>query len=197
MKKFELTEEKIATNAADLYNKLAPLYYRYPMQLAYQPAYIELNPSERSLGADYNVEVGNAVPSAVWHNCIYRLPIPATLRGSAVAALLRDPEVLHLAEVVCEGHSVEWDGNNQRGYLTEDGLEALEALEYELAEDRFSEADHVEVWDVGDWLSTWTPTLGETLEEAAETIEQEAEGDGILIVGDVLEWLQENHPDAE
>ncbi len=81
--------------------------------------------------------------------------------------------------------------------MTKDGKKALEALEHELAEDNFSEADHVEVRDVGDWLYAWAPPLGETLEEAADALERNAEADGILIVGDVSGWLQENYPDAE
>ncbi len=76
MEKFEMTKEPITTNAADLHNRFAPLYHHYPGQATHQPAYIELNPAERSLWADYNAEVGTAIPSAVWHRLIYRLPIP-------------------------------------------------------------------------------------------------------------------------
>ncbi len=188
---------EITTTADDLRNEFAPLYCHYSSQHYPQPAYLMLDPAERRLEADYNVEIGNAVPFTVWHNRIYRLPIPATLRGFAVAALLEDPEVLRLAESVFEGHSIEWDGNNHRGYLTEDGVKALEALEHELTEDRFSEADYVQAWDVEDWLCAWSPTPGETLDEATASIERDAEKDGILLVGDVLEYLQNKYPDAE
>ncbi|MBS3937213.1 MAG: hypothetical protein KGZ50_01400 [Peptococcaceae bacterium] len=184
-------ENKIRTNAAACRDELAPLYGTYPGK--HRSAYLELNPSEWSLGADYNSEIGIANPFAVWHSLIYRIPIPATLRGSAVAALLEDPEVLRLAETVFEGHIIEWDGNNQAGYLTKDGVEALETLERTLEEGRFSEDDHVSVWSVEDWLFEWEFSPGKTLEQAAEIIETGAEEEGVLLVGDVLEWLQKNH----
>jgi len=186
-------EEKmeIVTNAAYLRSQLAPLYRQYPRQTSPQPAYIELNPGDRILQAEYNPEIGNAVPSRVWLNQSYRLSIPATLRGRVVADLLADPDILRLVEAVCSGHTTEWDGRNQRGYLTEAGAVALETLERNLTEDKFSEADHVWVQDVSDWLPTWELTPGKTLEQEAEMIERDAESIGVLLVGDVVEWLQD------
>ncbi len=143
--------------------------------------------------ADYSSEIGNAVPSAVFHNRVYRLAIPATLRGSVVARLLEDPGVLSLVEVIFEGYSLEWTGSNHRGDLTEYGVEALDTLERGLSAYRFSEGDHVEVWGVDDWLSTWEPSPGETFEEAAETIQRNAKYSGVLLIGDVLGWLRKNY----
>lgn len=45
----------------------APVFRLYEGQSSPQPAFIELDCAESTLGAKVNGEVGNAVPFSVWH----------------------------------------------------------------------------------------------------------------------------------
>ena len=57
----------IKTNAEEIRAEFAPLYLRYSGQTNPQPAHIEIDPEEKTITAEANPEIGNAVPMNVWH----------------------------------------------------------------------------------------------------------------------------------
>lgn len=104
------------------------LYHHYPNQTQPQAVYLELDPEERTLRADWNGEIGNAVPVSVWHGRIRRYCLPSPYFTDLTIDNLLD-EIAPFCERVCDGYDSEWDGNNYVGQLTEDAKDA----EHEIA----------------------------------------------------------------
>lgn len=96
--------------------------------------------------------------------------------------MLADETVISLAARIQAGREEVWDGNNHVGRLTADATEAVEQLDQYLAEIE-GEAN---VQEVDEWLQNYTPTGADN---EAEALEAEAAADGIVLIGDVAEWL--------
>ena len=104
-------------------DELDSLYHRYPNQINPQPCYLELDPEERTVKADWDGEIGGAAPMSVWHKRKYRYSIPI-LTATAANHLMR--ALLPLLEKVCAAYSCEWDGSNYVGKLDLDPQETIE-----------------------------------------------------------------------
>ena len=139
----------------------APLYSKYPGQTSPQSAHMEIDPCAESVRWDYSGEIGNAVPSDVWHGRVLQVPCSCYLSEQE----LRDLTKAHLPTIqrVIDGHESYWNGSNYIGRLDEDGQAALDEIE-ELLRDEQGEAV---VWDAGDWLeggtspARWADLCGE------------------------------------
>ena len=72
-------------------------------------------------------------------------------------ALARDlqpgGQLYSLIARVHAGHSVDWDGSNHVGDLTDDAQEALDEIDRLLSTGYYCEHDAPEVWDALDWLT--------------------------------------------
>jgi hypothetical protein len=101
---------------------------RYPGQTNHQDRYIEVYASGKILFS-WNAEIGNAVPSAVWHGIIRRYDCPFTTKTQARAFYAENRD---LFAAVVNGLSEKWDGNNYVGKLTPAAIDAEESIEYEL-----------------------------------------------------------------
>jgi hypothetical protein len=125
------------------------LHHRYPRQTSPQDCYVQLDCETGKLLADWNGEIGNAVPVRVHHGHVQRWGIPA-LRDGAANALLE--EIAPLAERVVAGYDSEWDGNNHVAAFDDDASEAIVEISAlcERAEGDAQE-DGVRVWDAADW----------------------------------------------
>lgn len=169
----------------------APLYHRYPQQTGPQGAFVSLDLETGEVRADWNGEIGNAVPESVWHGVVRRYAIPATIRGACIVPLI---ETLRpCLERVYEGATVQ-DDHNYRPVVSltqdaEDAEEEMRGLVQQLGED-----ESLSAWDVGDWLANTAPyellNAGETVEQAAERMTDEALADGVILDGDVEEYIQ-------
>lgn len=179
---------KITRNYA---GKRAPLYHRYPGQTNPQPAYLCINPRLNEMYVEWDGEIGNAMPMDVWDGRRYRWEINSALTGAAVDQLLAD--VLPLAERFSAGHTRVWDGSKDRSHLTDDAHEADLEIENRCA----GEPDHsdlVQVWSVDQYLLNVTSdvtaeTTDEEIARMAADIESDADSDGVLLDGDVTEYL--------
>lgn len=72
-----------------------------------------------------------AVPMSVWNRLVLALPVTThggPVDGPAMVAMLRGDEIQSLLARVCDGHSVEWDGSNLVGTMTDDATDALSDL---------------------------------------------------------------------
>lgn len=149
--------------------------------------------------ADERHSSENTVPSDVWHN--RTLEWTASLsQGSAVVAD-RDAlyalaeEVAALAAVVHAGHSVDWDGRNGVGELT--GAADAAATSIAMLVDNADWTADVEVWDAQDWVSEGIGHLGITrsttddeLQDIADSVYRDAEGEGHRLYGDAYSVLE-------
>ena len=126
------------------------LYCRYDGQVNPQSVYIWLDPIERTMGASYNAEIGNAVPSDVWHGLTRRYSLPGALTAEAANGVMS--QIAPLAQRVCDGFEDVWDGNNTVGRLTEDAQDAEEDIREAIDRGVYTE-DYVEVWDADEWFA--------------------------------------------
>lgn len=125
------------------------LHCRYPGQTSAQPCHVELDCESGALCAEYDTEIGNAVPMRVYHGHVQRWGIPA-LRARFANALLE--EIAPLAERVVAGYDSEWNGHNNVATFDADATAAMAEIG-DLCERAESDAqdDGIRVWDAGDW----------------------------------------------
>jgi transcriptional regulator with XRE-family HTH domain len=131
------------------------LYRHYDGQSEAQPAYIELDLRKGALLADFDSEIGGAVPFSVSHGFDRRYRIPV-LTAEAANRVMR--EIAPLAERVLADWEEEWDGNNMVAVLGDDAQAAEEEIEQHLGcnlgygdigadTQGFDEIDIVAEWD--------------------------------------------------
>lgn len=152
------------THITSIRNETLPAYLKYEGQSKPQPAYVELS-EDGVVTAGANPEIGNAVTMDVWHRRTLQWSIDPGLTGAQIADAIQD--ALPLLERVHAGHTVEFDGSNMGGLLTEDAAEASAKLGRILEKLR----SEVNVWSAADWLWTNDTLLtvwpeGTTLDDA-------------------------------
>lgn len=115
----------------------------------------------------------DGVPMAIWHGRVRRIELARN--GCVIVNWLRRDlkdggKLSTLIDRVKNGLSVEWDGNNYKGGLTEDAVDAEDEI------GRLNYIDEsIEIWDEEEWLA----------EAALTEIEADWTDD------DVREWLKE------
>jgi len=168
----------------------------YPGQMGPQDCYIALDLRDGSMWADYNGEIGNAIPFDVHHGIVRRYPIPV-LVPATVNDLME--QIAPHAQAVVDHSDIVWDGNNHVAKLDDEAVLAEERISGDgigvLVSDRFDperwigegvigilydlESD-VYWWDAGDWLF---PVRDEVIARFAagktlDTLDEEYDGDG-------------------
>ena len=179
---------------------VAPLYAKYQNEILPQPAFVTLNVETGEVDADYNGEIGNAVPMNVWHGVVRRYNISNTLSSDQVANVLE--EIKPLLERVLDGGSVEWDGSNWVGELTEDAEQAEQEIEGESQGQGlgYDIEGHV-IDDLESWLSEagtdgWMPDESQDVNEFIKIIKKQIEAEGWVTasdIGDVLTDMWAEH----
>ena len=147
------------------------LYGQFDGQTERQDCYIWLDCESATVGANYNGEIGNAVPSDVYHGLVRRYYLPYPIYASAANNLMA--KIAPLAERVCGGFEVVWDGTNRIGKLSDDALLAESEIEH-LIEQSLDEADAIKAWNAADWLQETDPlTVAEELGITADMSEDD------------------------
>jgi hypothetical protein len=150
-----------------------------------------------AVSVDYSGEIGNAIPAYVWHDRILRWRIPNDLSPAGIDHLMDDVQAE--LQALHNGHSIEWDGNNHVGRLTNEAREISEVLVQRLR-DR-EDYDRTKIWDAAEWLrSVWDETVAEywaapNKPAYMESLISVAMSDGIHLVG--LGALEQRLQDAE
>ena len=147
MSNIETTMQIDTDHIFTIRNETLPVYLKYERQSNPQPAYVELS-EDGVVTAGANPEIGNAVTMDVWHCRTLQWSIDPGLTGAQIAAAVLS--ALPLLERVHAGHTVEFDGSNMGGTLTDDAAEASAELGRMLEKLR----SEVNVWSAADWL--WT-----------------------------------------
>jgi len=142
----------------------------------------------------------DGIPFSVWHGRTRRYTLG---RGRGVVALdwLRDQlsdggSLATLIDRVIAGHSVEWDGSNMRGHLTDDASEAEDEIERWIEQNSIF-ADLWSVWDEDDWIADEarrTITAGTTDEQIDAylvEVRAAAASECVVLTGDARDWLIE------
>lgn len=170
----------------------AELHLQYRGQTSPQDVFVELDCEERTLHAQANGEIGNAVPARVWHRRALRWGIPALTADAANDLLER---IAPIAAEVCEGYESHWNGSNHVGRYSADAEAAIEAIEA-LCEAAGGEGEELTAWDAEEWIggigsrraqrASLGITAGTTeaeLDAIVERLEEEAERDGVVVEG--------------
>ncbi|MFF7335393.1 hypothetical protein [Streptomyces sp. NPDC008150] len=187
------------------------LFRQYHGQNEPQPAYIQLDTEAGTLHADYDAEIGNAVPASVWHGIDRRYRIPILTADAANRVM---EEIAPLADRIVAGTTTEWDGNNHVAVMDDDAIAAEEELEEALGNGPssrgasvFSESDVVAVWDIdgavngseADDYDITPDTTDERLEEIANDILSNladcAESD-VAVCDGLLPYLKEKRQEV-
>jgi len=102
--------------AVELPKRRADYRCKYPSRDFYQPAFLALFPETEPmprLFADYNAEIGTAVPWDVYYNRSLRFGIPEDAPLKEVRAAMK--KVAPLCAELCKGYHTDWDGNSMVG----------------------------------------------------------------------------------
>lgn len=160
------------------------LYCHYQGQTEPQDCYIELDTRDGALSADYNAEIGNAVPSEVYYGHIRRYSIPV-LKAETANELMHEIETL--AQRVVDGAEIVWNGNNNVTRLSEDAKDAESEIEGVC--DRYDDGDSLDVWDAGEWLYEGRKDIiarlkaGESVADLEKEFEADADGEDVVLDG--------------
>ena len=133
------------------FDSKAPVFQQYAGQCQPQPAYIALD-ADGHVSADYNSEIGNAVPCSVWNGLDKRISISPFASGYGLQQLFADKAFVNAVNRYYAGRSTEWDGNNWTSELSEDAEAALEELE-QMCCPYSGGIPTVNIWDAGDWIA--------------------------------------------
>lgn len=176
----------------------AYLYHRYPGQTQEQPCYIELDAETGDLSADWNGEIGNAVPERVHHQHVLHWRIPL-LTERACNELLE--ELAPLAQRICDGYERQWDGSNHIAHYTDDAQCAIEEIKRKCNDAGWRDSDLLRVWDAPDWFggiggnSAQARALGITAASTEEQLQQIAadheESEELDVLVGAVDYLRE------
>lgn len=195
------------------------LHCHYDRQSEAQPCYIELDCKTETLRADYNGEIGNAIPFSVYHGHTQRWGIPMLTADAANGLLGR---IAPLAERVVAGYDEKWDGNNHVATFTDDAQSAIEEIEA-LCDIEEDESLCVTEWDAGYWLqnsicrldidghptqwdhavktviSDYGTITHETTDDQLMEIEEkiEAGADDNVVINNLSKWLTEERDNCK
>ena len=169
----------------------APLHSQYPGQSGPQPAYVEMTQGGE-VSADFSGELGNGTPADVWQGVRLHWPVSPSVRGDALADLLRG-DALPLLERIYTGHRIHWDGSNNIGTLDADATDASESLQALLDAMQSDESAIAPVWDAREWLFSNSPLAdhwsGGSLADATADVRRVARDEGVQVDGDIAQCL--------
>ena len=118
---------------------------------ALQRPYLELDPEGRTVALDARCQCETGEPEYVWHGRSHRYALPVCVDPQALVEWLRGPEAQALLRRICEGHTVEWDGHNHVGTLTQDAADASDTLADALL-DAETLSEQAGLWEASEWF---------------------------------------------
>jgi hypothetical protein len=197
--------QPISTNSKKLRGQNAPLYNKYTSQTNPQPAYITIYPDGYRAVADWSGIVGPGQSMESWLGHEITIDVNESAKGDAIADMLESETFQTLAERICDGHSIVWDGNNHVGRLTDDAQEAKDELEEFVSKEL--EGEEAEIWEIGEWMDGITyydngnysiqeigditaKTTDEELEAMEEKIQSMADDGNVEISDSISDWLE-------
>lgn len=146
--------------------KRFPVYAQYPGQHSPQPAYVELDIRDGSLIADYSGEIGNAVPSAVWHSLVLRFKLAPETTAGQIEKIISDKKGLF--QSILDGSESHWDGRNWVGKFTEEAQESIASIN---EGDAFMFDLEGGMIDLAQWIEDKPfPEDGQTIEQFAQGV---------------------------
>ena len=140
----------------------------------------------------------------VWHGLIRRYPIPALVNAVHLTEDINAGAFDRLLDQIARGHTVEWDGHNWVGGLTQDAEDA--ELDIVARLEGYEDPSLGGLWDASDWLYDSRHDLGITptstdaeLQAIASKLEGEALNENVRLYGtlEALEYFRQELIDAQ
>lgn len=104
-----------------------PVYSHYAGQILPQPAFISLDCRTGEVSADYSGEIGNAVPSTVWHGLELRFTINSMATADDITTMIEDN--MSRFQAIVDGFEDVWNGNNWVGRFTDEAQRHIDELQ--------------------------------------------------------------------
>lgn len=146
--------------------KRFPVYAQYRGQCTPQPAYLELDIRDGSLTADYSGEIGNAVPSDVWHSLIVRFRIDPLTKADQIETIINDNK--DLFQAILDGSESHWNGGNWVGKFSELAQQSIDSINQG---DAFMCDLEGGMIDLAQWIEDKPfPDDGQTIERFAQCV---------------------------
>jgi len=150
---------------------------------------LTIDPSERKVFLTQEYD-DNATSEAAWNGRIIERVIHSHPDTSQATAYLTNND---LVQAVIDGHSIDWNGSNNVGHLTDEASQALDQIEKDLEDCDPTEAA---LWSVDDYLAQAQFDIeANTTDEQLAVIEtgilDTARGESATLEGDVMEYLKE------
>lgn len=167
--------------------KMSEIFMQYPSQTEPQDMYISLDLEDGELTASYNGEIGNAVPSNVWHGHTRRYYFPGILSVESINSIMA--ELKPLAQKIIDGYESVYNGNNYVARLSPDAITAEEELENIVSN---TEGEYT-VWSAGEWLcnSDLSLTADTDIDELAAQLKSDAESENVIFSDSVVDYLED------
>jgi len=196
--------KSVIAQADKLADRNDPLYLdreRGPDGKLYLIVDYEVDPPAIRLESWHRSETG--VSSRVWHGQERNYLIPEGTDIDALASYL-EGEGAELIAQVAAGHTVEWNGSNHVGRLTDEASQADDDLQDGLENLMYSSNEGGWI-DLEDWLF-WTEAelrdevrgmTDDQIKAKAAELKKSAESDGYLLDGDIETCLRDLRDEEE
>jgi len=156
---------------------------------------LRLDPEYRKASV-YQEYDDNSTPENEWHHRVLTMPLEPNPDEEATREYLTSESGQALLMAVCDGHSIDWDGNNMVGNLTPAAEEAWEELGQALTHLPESEWS---LWETSDYFQMVDVDANATDDELAALaaeIEADLPYEHVVLDGDVLTCLQRKRDTA-
>jgi hypothetical protein len=132
----------------------------------------------------------NSTSEPVWNGRIIQEQLHGFLDGGQIETFLKSDEGQKLLDKICDEHSVDWNGNNFVGHMTDESEKELENLVNELE----SYGHEGEAWTCDEWFGNNSDnelrinknTSDEEIKSLAKKYEDEAD---VYLVDDIETYL--------
>ena len=105
-------------------SKRFPIYAQYADQHQHQPCGLQLNLKTGELTDFCSGEIGNAVPTGVWHDTVIRFNVnPFIMREGLIALAEEHSESF---QMILDTSEIVWNGSNEVGRLSDDAKHFIE-----------------------------------------------------------------------
>lgn len=148
---------------------------------------LDLRDGEIDIKLAYSID---GIPKDIWNGVVRGYPIPHSADKDSLIEHINTGKFDVLFESIVAGATVEWDGSNYRGHLTDSALEAEEVLLSTLAD--YMDYDGIRnIWEPAEWLegidlekeyNITKDTPDTRLKQIADEIEENARLDGAIVV---------------
>lgn len=153
-----------------------------------------IDPQDRKAKISQEYKTG-ATPSPIWHGLEIQRPIINRPDEARASEYLAGQDAQALLARICDGHTIDWDGNNRVGNLSDDANAALEELVSNLEE--LPETDWT-LWELDAWLDSvevLPEMTGADLDALVADLKNTAAHEHVVVDGDMLDYLTRRRDD--